>query len=298
MSTFRQKVNKPPPPKLESSNPTFTCLDFVSNEACDNTGEYIALHIDLDRQTVRSNRLHHYVEDVELEQDCNNNSVLDAQSNENNTACLAQLAQNEDVLSDQQETIPSNSPCQSLLGPPEMVKDDSLDRNTPRCMSTETRSDTSSSTAVAPMQTDSSSSQHVCQSDTNYKTLQQAHDGKDDMRGIEFFNGSINYVIYVGKRGNTEWSREKLKTLFFINPNNKVYCLRLSCEASLAAISEELKLRWNLRNLIVTYEGKHIVDTRTSIYDDLSAFLCFEQEIDTSVLVDGCHSGTTLIIPS
>ena len=264
----------------------------MSNEACDNTVECIASHSDLDRQTVRSNPLHHYVDDVELDHDCNNNSVLDALSNENNTACLAVLEQNEDVLSDQQEPIPSISPCHSLQGPPEMVKEDSLDRNVPRCTSTETRSDTSSSTGVAPVQTDSSSSRHVYQSDTNNMTLQQAQDGKDDMHGIEFFNGSINYVIYVGKRGNTEWSREKLKTLFFIKPNQKVYCFRLSCEASLAAISEELKLRWNLRNLIVTYEGKRIVDTRTSIYEDLSAFLCFEQEIDTSVLVDGCHSGT------
>ena len=191
---------------------------------------------------------------------------------------------------DTRTSTPSISPCQSLLGPPELVKEDSLDRNAPLSKS-ETRSDTSSSTGPGVTPLTGTSSRPVCQSVTNFKPLQQAEDRIDAMHGIEFFNGSINYVIYVGKRGNTQWSREKLKTFFFIKPNEKVYCFRLSCETSMSVISEELKLRWNLRNIIVTYEGNQIVDTRTSIYEDLSAFLCFEQEIDNSVLINGCHSG-------
>ena len=110
-------------------------------------------------------------------------------------------------------------------------------------------------------------------------------------KDIQFYDGCIDYVVYVGKKGQTCWVKP-FKTLFFFSPSQKPICFRFDLAASLGEIAFELTKRWEKTSntAIMTFEGK-VVNETSCVTEFLNgaAFLVFYNHIDPEYLYEGRH---------
>ena len=110
-------------------------------------------------------------------------------------------------------------------------------------------------------------------------------------KNIQFYDGCIDYVIYVGKKGKTCWAKP-FKTLFFFSPSQKALCFRFDIAASLGEIAFELTKRWKRTSntAIMTFKGKVVNETScVTEFPDGAAFLVFYNQIDPEYLYEGRH---------
>ena len=116
-------------------------------------------------------------------------------------------------------------------------------------------------------------------------------------KNIQFYDGCIDYVIYVGKKGQSCWAKP-FKTLFFFCPFQKALCFRFDIAASLGEIAFELTKRWKRTSntAIMTFKGKVVNETScVTEFRDGAAFLVFYDQIDPEYLYKG-HQHEGLIL--
>ena len=298
-----------------------------------------------------------------------------------------------DSLSKQEQTLPI-SPCQSLLGHPELVKEDSFDESAPLCPPTEEIPDIpcltngsesksysdglnessvynveiavadpvlhsnventhgtrqcsssqnfnksllpedSSKLVASPGKSPLKDSHRILTPKKNflkrYLSIQHANERTPEKDGsssndldecvkipsnlpenevilgqecekncnngttAEFVYGNKDYIVFVGSINQRFWSKENLKTYFFLSPNDKALSFRFSVNATFADIKRDLVKRWTFKfhDMVITYLGKEVAPEDEILgYEQYAAFIVFDECIDNRYLHSGSHSG-------